>query len=121
MVGGGEAGGDADGLGRRAQGGDLDHGLQRSDRRFPEDASIALARRQGVLEEHHVEPAALGDAGGLEIVIEAQQPPWRGGGMAPGRGMVSAGQQPEAEVQLAGPIRLHAKPRRPGRTDCPGG
>ncbi len=72
MVGGRIAGGDADVLGGAGEGGDLDHRVEGVDRRLPEDAAIALAGAQRVLEEHHVELAARGDTGDLRIVLDAQ-------------------------------------------------
>jgi len=100
VIGGRKAGGEADVAGGARQRGDLHRRIERIDRHLAEDAAVALLRRQGVLEEHHIKLAARGDLGGFEIVVDADQPLGLGRGMAPRGGVAAAGQHPEAEMQL---------------------
>ncbi len=94
------AGGETYVLGGARQGGDLDHRVERIDRGFAEDTAISLPRAQGVLEEHHVELPAGGDAGDLGVVIDAQQGFGAARRVSPRADVAAADEHPEAQVQL---------------------
>ncbi len=101
IVGGRVAGREADALGRRGQSRDLDQRVQRIEAALPEHAAVAFADGQGVLEEHHVELAPLGELGDADVVIDAGQVDGIGLRVAPRGDVVSAGQKPQPEVDLA--------------------